>query len=480
MLAVVALPLLLKWHHPLLFLTWNMTAVVFFLPGRPQVWLAAAAMSLTLAMVQRALMRNQEWIHVPSVSLPLIYLAVVIYITGSIQDGGGFLFNVKALGATTVGSKAYYWILGGIIGFFAMISRPVPSNKVGLYVAFFFLGGLVNSIGSLLPYIPPSFWFVFSTFPVDMEAFTPTGEEQGINRFFGMTLAATGCYFYLFAKYGVQGILQWKALKRILIVLAMVAITAASGFRAFFILLALTFLLVFYFERLVKTRYTALIVITAALALVIAVPFARRLPLSVQRTLSFLPIDVDPVAAESARSSSEWRLQMWRELLPEIPNYLLLGKGIGVSGVEMEMTEELSQTRARIISAHQGALVVGNYHNGPLTVLIFFGLWGALGLMWFLIASIRALYHNYKFGDESLTKINTFLLAYFLARVIWFMTVFGDFRTDLAMFTGIIGLSLALNGGIRKGVRVHKFVQPLTLRKFRPLLRTTPPRSQPA
>ena len=34
-LAVLALPLVLKWHHQALFLSWGMTAVLFLLPVKP-------------------------------------------------------------------------------------------------------------------------------------------------------------------------------------------------------------------------------------------------------------------------------------------------------------------------------------------------------------------------------------------------------------------------------------------------------------
>ena len=32
---VLIAPILLRWHHPLLVLSWNLPLIVFFLPGRP-------------------------------------------------------------------------------------------------------------------------------------------------------------------------------------------------------------------------------------------------------------------------------------------------------------------------------------------------------------------------------------------------------------------------------------------------------------
>jgi len=77
-----------------------------------------------------------------------------------------------------------------------------------------------------------------------------------------------------------------------------------------------------------------------------------------------------------------------------------------------------------------------------------------LGWLWFLAAGFRALYLNYRYGEESLKKINTFLLAYFLARVIHYMLIFGNFYSDIAIFAGIVGLGVSLNGGICRPVHV--------------------------
>jgi hypothetical protein len=121
----------------------------------------------------------------------------------------------------------------------------------------------------------------------------------------------------------------------------------------------------------------------------------------------------------------------------------------------------------------EGAILVGNYHNGPLSVLLSFGIWGAIGWLWFLAASIRALHYNYKYGEESLQKVNTFLLAYFVARTIFFFLIFGDFRLDFAHFLGVVGLGLALNGGIRKPAPTPTLAKPIVIRP-RPALRTAP------
>jgi len=93
----------------------------------------------------------------------------------------------------------------------------------------------------------------------------------------------------------------------------------------------------------------------------------------------------------------------------------------------------------------QGAAVAGDYHNGPLSLLIPFGIYGLVAFVWLAIAGVLYLYKNHKFSDPELRTINAFLFACFTARVVFFFTVFGAISSDLYVFTGILGLSVALN-----------------------------------
>jgi hypothetical protein len=250
----------------------------------------------------------------------------------------------------------------------------------------------------------------------------------------------------MLARYGIQDMLSGAKFWRFLVLVGTVVLSSLGGFRSMFILLALTFLFVFYFEGLFRTKYFGIFLGVLVLGSALLIPFANRLPLSIQRSISVLPLRVDPIARIEAEASTEWRVRMWEMLLPEVPHYLWLGKGLAVSGASLEFSGDL--VRRGQMSSQETAILAGTYHNGPFTVIIPFGIWGAVGWLWFLIASFRALHLNYRYGPAYLRKINTFFLAYFVARVSVFLTVYGDFRSEFAMFTGLIGLNIALNGGI--------------------------------
>ena len=79
-----------------------------------------------------------------------------------------------------------------------------------------------------------------------------------------------------------------------------------------------------------------------------------------------------------------------------------------------------------------------------------FGIWGVAAFLIFLVVALRVLYLNYKHGDPALKNLNTFLLAVFAARTLFFFFVFGAIQLDMAIFAGLIGFSVSVNGGVRR------------------------------
>src|SRR5439155_8412052 len=96
----------------------------------------------------------------------------------------------------------------------------------------------------------------------------------------------------------------------------------------------------------------------------------------------------------------------------------------------------------------EGSELAGDYHSGPLSVIIPFGLPGMFAFIWFLVAGFKVVRRNYRFGDPAFRRVNMFLLAFFIAKVIFFFGVFGGFYSDLASFTGLLALSVSINGGM--------------------------------
>ncbi len=444
--AVLVTPLLLRWHHAWLIATWNTTALLFFIPGRPQVWMGLAAASFTISILQYTLNRRLKFLSAPSVVWPLLFLTAVILLTMRLTGGIGF----KAFGSDTNGGRNYVAVLAAIIGFFAIINRQIPAKRAGLYVALFFLGAGSFAIANLPGRISPAFNFIFLVFPVaSLDPFVNQNDVVGgtrlLSRMGGFSMLSIGVFCAMLSRYGLRGVLDTTKPWRFGTFCFFFLVGLSTGFRSALILLVMTFALLFYLERLHHTRLLLPVIFASLVGGGLVVLFANRLPLSFQRSLSFVPgLKLDPVVRFDAASSTEWRLKMWREVVPQIPQYLLVGKGYSFSRNEQLMMR----------NGLEGTELVGNYHNGPLSVIIPFGLFGAIAFVWLLVAGIGVVYHNYQFGDPAYYHINKFVLAYFVVKVIFFFAIFGSFHSDMPMFLGLLGLSISVNGGVAKPVVV--------------------------
>lgn len=444
------LPLIFKWHHPLLLFSWNMNAVAFLLPGQPQLWLLMAIVSAGFALMQRALYKDSSFLHVPSITLPLIFLTLVIVGTALMTGGVG----MKVLGSGSAGGRRYLTILAAIAGYFAITSRRIPRERARLYVALFFLGSLTNLMADAYPLVPSALQFLFWVFPVQKAALAEGGTTfvgTFIGRYYGVTMSCLGVCFYLMARTGLRTMLEGRKIWHLALFLAAAILSLLGGYRSAFILLAVTFFLMFYLEGLMRSRYLPMFSAALLLLFAVIIPFGSKLPMSMQRALTVLPwVEVSPVARWDATASTEWRLAIWNELIPQIPEYLFIGKGYAVSVNDLAMTYELAQ--ASTIKSAEMASLAGDYHNGPLSVLIPFGVWGAAGFVWFLFAAWRGLLYNFRHGDPELRQFNGLILALFSARTLLFFTVFGSFYADMAQFIGLVALGVSVNGGLRRPV----------------------------
>jgi hypothetical protein len=463
-LAVITSPLLLKWQRPLLFVSWNLGALVFFLPGRPDLWLVVGFLSLLLCVVQKTLIREFRFIYAPSVVLPLAFLAIVVFVTAKYTGG----FGLRSMGSSMVGGKRYWLIFGAIAGFVAMLGHRIPLHKVTLYLGLFFLSAVATLIGTTIYNFVPSLHYIMLFFP----AYDDLSVQSGVVRFSALSSSFFAICNYLLARHGIIGMLGGRRFLRFLLLLAALLISMASGFRGNVVFMCLIFTLLFFMEGVWKSKYAPMFLGCAILVGVLVVPFATRLPLPIQRSLSVLPIEVSPLARDSAEGSSEWRIEMWKSILPEIPRYFWFGRGLTLEDQELTLEGDLSMSGRQ--ASYASFAVASDFHNGPLSLIIPFGIWGVIGWLWFIVASMRALWLNRKFGEEHLRTVNSFLFAYFLAKTIFFFFVFGNFYSDIPQFCGLIGLSMSLNYGIRKPLVMKEAYRPLPLRRRRPQFALAP------
>jgi hypothetical protein len=435
------LPFFLLWHHLMVAFCWNASLVVFLLPGQPSLGVAVAAASFFLAFINHIMRRDRRFLSAPSLTRPLLFTAVIV--VGTIVFTGGI--GGRALGSEAWGAKRYLGLFGAVVGYFALTSQRIPWHQAGLYGAIFFLSGVTAVISDMAFAAGPSFYFLFAIFPSEL-AYLQAVSQMSLVRITGLAFAANSVMYYLLLRFGLRGVLDFSKVWRLVFFTLLAGASLFGGFRSSVILIFILALVMFFLEGLHRQYHLVLLVGFVVLGGVFLWGFADRLPLAVQRSISFLPFDVNPVAKDDAMGTLEWRVDMWKIAAKDVPKYLLLGKGYSFSGTDYYLTEEA--VKRNMFRAYESTLISGNYHNGILTLIIPFGIFGTLGFVWFCWAAIKALLRNYKYGDPELQTTNRFLLGYFITRLIFYLVFYGQFDMDFMIFTGIVGFSVSLNGGI--------------------------------
>ncbi|MSU57891.1 MAG: hypothetical protein EXS35_06865 [Pedosphaera sp.] len=441
--SVLFVPLLIKWHHPLLILSWNATINPYFFPGRPYLWMLMSFVSLFFGVLGRSVSTEKRFLYVPSVTKALLCLLGVVLATAFLTGG----FGSRVLGSNSYGGKGYYYIIAAVVGYFALTSQPIPRHQAPVFIGMFFLTSL-TALVSNLAFKFPSLWFLYDLFPPDFASSQAQSEGATgptVVRIGGVIWAAQGLYGFMLARYGIRGVFEVAKPWRITAFMVVLFGSLFSGYRSTMLFFGLTFMTLFFIEGLWRTRLAFLILGVGLLVGISAIVFIDRMPLSVQRTLCFLPIKVDPLTRQAAQASTEWRLEMWERLLPDVPKYFFKGKGYALDPQELFLAQESSNRG--LMASSEVAAFAGDYHNGPLSLVIPFGLYGVAAFLWLMVAGIRLLMRNHRYGSPELKRVNAFLLALFVAKVIFFVVIFGAVAADLFYFAGILGFSVALNHG---------------------------------
>ena len=345
-----------------------------------------------------------------------------------------------ALGAQTVGARPYLNITFAVMGYWLLVHLP-DSVKTVSRIPFYLLAvavalGVLELMMIIFPSLVPHVILWYSE--VDTSAyFSMMLGEAGIQRLKG--LAPCGFYMMLvLCSYYPLDTLFDPRRGRFYALLIGFACILASGFRND---LAWAIAIVAIGGWLHNRGRELVIGVVAGATLVGALIFGQGrfydLPLTVQRTLCFLPGEWSYEAARDAQNSSEWRFQLWKEIIDQgLIKDWWFGDGFGASAQALRPGAGGSVEDFIIES--------GGYHSGPLTAIRYAG---CIGLVLLYMLSITAAIYSYK-AVQRCRGTPLFGLAVFLAiQFIWgpihYALLFGGYDSylpDLIIQLGMLRL----------------------------------------
>ncbi|MEY4916625.1 MAG: hypothetical protein RL616_538 [Verrucomicrobiota bacterium] len=441
-------PVLIKWNYELMIFGLSSPIYCFFLQGNPPLSQVAVILCLGIAIVDRTMNSSKRFVSPALLTWPFLFTIAMVFATAELTGGIG----LKALGGDVAGGKKYIALFLGCATFFAMTSRYIPKSQRNFYILLFFLPGTLQLVSDLFRFLPSPLNYINLLIPPS-EAAASTGEFSFSTSRLGSFAGSAGAIANLMlAKYGLRGILRGDRPLRFGLFFLLLALTMMGGYRITLVSYLMMMTMLFFVEGLHRTRYLMVAIMVLVTTATLLVPTAKHLPTTFQRTLSFVPLlELDQEVRMDAEGSSKWREDMWRDIWPQVPQYLLLGKGYSMSRQDMMMTGDsvLANTWAAKMDGNYNSLAIsGDYHNGPLSTLMPFGFWGAISYFWVALASLFVMYRNFKYGDAELKTVNTFLMIMCLQRFIGYFILFGAYSSDIGSFAYIVGFSVALNWGI--------------------------------
>jgi hypothetical protein len=266
-----------------------------------------AFVSLGISFVTGTLDRKQSFLNVPSVGWPLIALAAVVLITAMATGGIGG----RMLGSEHWGAKRYLGVISAIVAFFAITAKPIPRHLVLPVATVFILAGVTAVMSNLIYLAGTPFYFLYAVFPAELASLQATADTSDLQRLTGVCWAAMTACFYMMMRWGIRGIFDVSKPWRALLFFSFFLLSLVGGFRSTIITILVVFTVQFLIERLYRGRFFVMFFVSFAIVGAFLMAFSEKLPLTVQRSISFLPVKIHPIAKNDAEGTLHWRFEMW-------------------------------------------------------------------------------------------------------------------------------------------------------------------------
>jgi len=225
-----------------------------------------------------------------------------------------------------------------------------------------------------------------------------------------------------------------------LVLLLAVVLAAASGYRNAVASVGFIFLAAICYHGGLKSFIASMLLGTFALGLLALINLNFPLPANLQRALSPLPGTWEERYRRAGETSTEWRMEMWKEALTtqQWIHNKTLGDGIGISTEALARMVNLesglsSRSGSALSSQQQQMMILGAYHSGPLHSI---RMTGYVGLLVLLLTMIRlAVYAHRQIlrckGTEW-APVALFFGIPLIVQPFFFTLVFGEYHTAVA------------------------------------------------
>lgn len=364
-------------------------AISLRIPGQPDALLLGQILFIGFSIpmfLMRKLPYKLEFTEIECLIILLSCSVLQVYLRNPV----GFSF----IGTDSVGGKAYVIYAIALVTSVILCGLRVTVSDLKWLLRLSILGGVFNLLvsiaGSLVPaigyYIGANFDRADETSSVDQSAVNNTNSATRVSYLgkFGSKLAVWISAF----KSPLLAIISplW-----LMLLIAAFSASMLSGYRGALIATSGLFIIGIAYRSGKGGLLVSLLGGACFVSLLAVVNLMIPLPPNIQRSLSFLPGTWDKALVEDGDTSTEWRVEIWKEALFTdrwIQNKWL-GDGLGFSAAELagQLNErEGARTGLSGFDSHREAILIsGDYHSGPVQTIRVVGYVGLALFLWFQI-----------------------------------------------------------------------------------------------
>lgn len=313
----------------------------------------------------------------------LAYLAVVYF-----RNPVGFFAFQTAM----VGGRPYFEILLAFACFLILSRVEMKDSIARIFPLFMVIPTVAVGAAEVASRLVPSFGQIASSVYTGIGGGTTIGgmptEEQrlGETRFTGLLGTGVIGILALCARYNPITLISPFHPVRTMLFAAALAALFLSGFRSAIFFAMAAFLLSAVLRRQARDLWLASAV--AAIGLIVLVSLQGsviQLPITMQRSLSWLPGDWNEEAVRDAQGSSQWRFEMWKWAWEDtrIMRDKVWGQGFGFTLDDMNLIANAllsGQSGGAFLggSYQESFMIMGSFHSGPLSTIKVLGVVGLL------------------------------------------------------------------------------------------------------
>ncbi len=315
----------------------------------------------------------------------LIYINLAYLATVFARNPVGFW----AMQSSMVGGRPYFEIALAF-GAFAVLSRVQITAFLAQTFPYFFVVpawciGILDVVGRLSPQVGYALNSFYSG--VGSRSVTEAFQQEaslGETRMVGMQFAGLSSVLALCARYNPITLISPLYPFRVLMLAVAFGAIFVSGFRGLLLFSFAALFLSMVLRGSLKHLWVAAAAMLTVIVLLISLQGSvLQLPRTMQRALSWLPGDWDPVALGDAEDSSRWRFEMWEWAWNDerIMRDKAWGQGFGLSIDDMNLIASMltSSVPGKNMlggSDREQFMITGTLHSGPLSAIKYIGVAG--------------------------------------------------------------------------------------------------------